>query len=297
SADSSLMPVFATWAEMANQQADTSAMRAAEKAEDEAARQANNPKPKHQWHPDPASWDPSWLYNGMVAPAVNLGIKGVIWYQGETNSALSRAPLYEKVFSTLIADWRKHWGEGNFPFLFAQISSFTSTPMEDWPLVREAQRRSLSVANTAMAVTIDVGDPENVHPPDKQTVGARLALAARAVAYGENIEYSGPLFRQTSIEDKSVRVWFDHVDGGLTSKGGALQGFEIAGSDHRFVTATARIDGGSILVEGSGLEKPAYIRYGWKNAPACNLYNSAGLPASPFTSEDNPKVTVPSSGN
>ncbi len=286
SADASLMPVFATWAQMADEQAEVPAILAAEKREDEAARQANAPKPKHDWHPDAASWDPSWLFNGMVAPAVDFAMKGVIWYQGETNSALKRAPLYQKVFPALIADWRRHWREGNFPFLFVQISSFTSNATEDWPIVREAQRRTLELANTGMAVTIDIGDPDNVHPSDKQTVGARLALAARAIAYGEQIEYAGPLFRETSIEANAIRVWFDHVDGGLVAKDGALQGFEIAGADRRFVAATARIEGTSVLVSDPQISRPVYVRYGWQNALTVNLYNSAGLPASPFTSDE-----------
>ena len=178
----------------------------------------------------------------MIAPAIEFGIKGVIWYQGESNSELDRAPMYHRVFSTLIEDWRERWGQGNFPFLFTQISSFKSSETQDWPMVRDAQRRTLSLANTAMAVTIDVGNPDNVHPADKQTVGARLALAARAIAYHEKVEYSGPLYLQTSAENGAIRVWFSHVGDGLTAKGGAPH-FEVAGDDRRFVPATARIDG------------------------------------------------------
>jgi sialate O-acetylesterase len=292
SADPGLMPVFATWARMANEQADIPAMLAAEKREDAFARNANQPPPKHSWHPDPASYAPAGLYNAMVAPAINFPIKGVIWYQGETNSQLTRAPMYAKVFPALIADWRSHWREGTFPFLFVQISSFKSDATENWATVREAQRRTLSVADTGMAVSIDVGDPDNVHPPDKQTVGARLALAARALAYGENIEYSGPLFRETSLEERGVRVWFDHA-GRLVAKGGTLEGFEIAGDDHHFLDATARIEGPSVLVSSPQIATPKYVRYGWQNAPTVNLFNSAGLPASPFTSEGNIPVPVP----
>ena len=293
SSDSGLMPVFATWTGMANEQADIPAMLTAEKREDTAARNAGEPLPKHSWHPDPASYAPAWLYNGMVAPAVRFPIKGVIWYQGETNSNLARASMYEQIFSALIADWRSHWREGSFPFLYVQISSFKSNATESWATIREAQRRTLSVANTGMAVSIDVGDPDNVHPPDKQTVGARLALAARALAYGENVEYSGPLFRQTSLEEGGVRVWFDHVAGGLVAKGGAVEGFEIAGDDHRFAEATARIEGPSVLVSSSQVAMPKYVRYGWQNAPTVNLFNSAGLPASPFTSEEKIPAPVP----
>lgn len=292
SADASLMPVFAAWARMSDDQAEALLSAAAERREDQAAREAGQPLPKHAWHPDSQSWDPAWLFNGMVAPATNYPIKGVIWYQGESNSRLDRALMYEKAFPALIADWRRHWREGDFPFLFVQISSFTSDATEDWAVVREAQRRTLSVANTAMAVSIDVGDPDNVHPADKQTVGARLALGARAIAYDENIEYSGPLFREASTEPDGLRVWFDHVAGGLVAKGGPLQGFEIAGTDRQFVQAAARIDDRSVVVSSPQVQKPKYVRYGWQNAPRVNLYNSADLPASPFTSEE--KIAISS---
>ncbi len=285
SADSSLMPVFATWAKMADQQADIPAQLRIEQLQDEAARQAGAKPPKHSWHPSSVSWDPSWLYNAMVAPAVDFGIKGVIWYQGETNSKRDRAYLYHQVFSTLISDWRAHWQQGDFPFLFTQISSFTSNETEDWPTVRDAQRRTLSLTNTGMAVTIDIGDPDNVHPPDKQTVGARLALAARALAYHEPVEYSGPLFRQAITQGNAVQVWFDHTDGGLTAKGGAVEGFEIAGDDRHFAPAAARIEGAAVLLTSPEIKVAKYARYGWQNSPTVNLFNGAGLPASPFTSE------------
>jgi len=286
SADAGLMPVFATRAHMMETQGEMAAILAKERREDQAAKQAGQPAPKHTWHPDPASWAPAALFNGMVAPVTPYTIKGVIWYQGESNSKLAFAPMYAKLFPALIADWRAQWREGNFPFLFVQISSFTSDPTEAWAIIREAQRRSLSVENTAMAVTIDIGDPDNVHPPDKQTVGARLALAARALAYGESVEYSGPLFRQAAPEADGIRIWFDHAARGLVAKGGALQGFEIAGDDGRFATATARIDGETIVVSNPQVTDPKHVRYGWANAPAVNLFNSEGLPASPFTSED-----------
>ena len=285
SSDAGLMPVFATRAQMIDRQADIPAITAAEKREDKAARNAHAPIPQHAWHPDPASWSPSWLFNGMVAPAVEYGIKGVIWYQSESNSGRARAPMYEKIFPALIADWRKQWQQGDFPFLFVQISSFLSNPSEDWPVVREAQRRTLAVANTGMAVTIDIGERNNVHPPDKQTVGSRLALAARAIAYRETIEYSGPAFRQTTTEPRAVSVWFDHAANGLDAKSGPLQGFQIAGEDHKFVTAEARIEGATVVVSNPAVPNPKYVRYGWENAPAINLFGANGLPASPFTSE------------
>jgi sialate O-acetylesterase len=221
----------------------------------------------------------------MVAPCTGFGIKGVIWYQGESNSRPGFAALYARLFSTLMADWRTQWREGSFPFLFVQIANFGSATGEDWAIIREAQRRTLAVERTGMAVTIDIGTPDNVHPPDKQTVGARLALAARALAYGEQVEYSGPLFRQAAPDERSMRVWFDHA-GGLTAKNREPEGFEVAGDDRRFVKAEARIDGDTVVVTSSRVGEPRYVRYGWANAPVVNLYNSAGLPASPFTSEE-----------
>jgi len=283
--DAGLMPVFATRAQMMLSQAQTAAIVASEKREDEAARQAGRTPRPHPWRPDPASWAPAALFNGMVAPVVPYTIKGVIWYQGESNSRLSFAPMYAKLLPALIADWRIEWREGNFPFLFVQIANFKSNATEAWAVVREAQRRTLSVINTAMTVTADIGDPNNVHPADKQTVGARLALGARALAYGENVEYSGPIFREATPEEGAVRAWFDHAADGLSAKGGELTGFEISGDDRHFVTAAARIDGKTVVVSSPEVANPKYVRYGWANSPVINLYNSAALPASPFTSE------------
>jgi sialate O-acetylesterase len=284
SADAALMPVFATRAQMTQEQADVAATVAAEKREDEAARQAGKTTPYHPWRPDPTSWAPAWLFNGMVAPATPYAIKGVIWYQGESNTRAGFAPMYARLFPALIADWRAQWHQGDFPFLFVQIANFTSN--DAWAAVREAQRRTLSVANTAMVVTTDIGDPGNVHPADKQTVGARLALAARALAYGESVEYSGPLFRQATPDGEGMRIWFDHAGSGLVAKGDALQGFEIAGADGHFMAAAARIDGKTVVVSSARVVDPRYVRYGWASAPVIDLCNSEGLPASPFTSED-----------
>jgi len=283
--DAGLMPLFATRAEMMRNQGDMHEIQEMERRAFRAAREAGKPLPQFPWHPDPASWKPAALFYGMVAPVVDYPIKGVIWYQGESNSRRSFAPLYVKEFPAMIADWRSQWRQGDFPFLFVQISSFKSNDTEVWPVIREAQRRTLSVANTAMAVTIDIGDPDNVHPADKQTVGARLALAARALAYGEKVEYSGPIFRQAVPEAGAMRVWFDHAANGISAKGGALQGFEIAGAGGSYVPAEARIDGNTVVVSSSQVSQPVRVRYGWENAPVVNLFNSEGLPASPFTSE------------
>lgn len=284
-ADASLMPVFAAHAQQVGHQADASAAGAAEKREDAAAKAAGQEPQKHAWHPNPASWAPAQLYNGMVAPATSYSIKGVLWYQGESDSMAGRVNLYERTFADLISDWRARWQEGEFPFLYVQISSFTSTPLEKWGILRDAQRRVLKLRNTAMAVTLDVGQADNVHPADKQTVGARLALAARATVYGEAVEFSGPLFRRAAPDGANLRVYFDHA-AGLKASTGKLTGFELSGSDHVFHPATARVEGDALVLTADGVQQPLWVRYAWANAPEANLVNAAGLPASTFTSED-----------
>jgi len=286
SADASLMPLFATRARMMQSQAEVQAILAREHREDAAAHDAGKEPPYHPWHPGPASWSPAAIFNGMIAPLTPYGIKGVIWYQGESNSRTAFAPMYAREFPALIADWRTHWRQGSFPFIYVQISAFTSVPAEVWAVIREAQRRALSVIDTAMVVSIDVGDPTNVHPADKQTIGARLALAARALAYGEKVEYSGPLFRQATVEGDTVRVWFDHAASSLVAKPDVLTGFEVAGEDGNFIPASARIDGKTVVATSAKVPEPKFVRYAWANAPAATLFNSEGLPASPFTSED-----------
>ncbi|GAC1420947.1 MAG: sialate O-acetylesterase [Acidobacteriaceae bacterium] len=283
-----LLPAFASRATFIDQQTDLEARVAAEKREDEEARTAGKTAPVHGWHPDEASWTPAGLYNGMIAPFTPMTVKGFLWYQGESNSSAERAPFYNTLFSALIADWRAHFGQGSLPFLYVQISSFTS-PGENWGLVRDQQRRALSVANTAMAVSLDVGTPGNVHPPDKQTVGHRLALAARNIVYGEKTMYQGPAFREATTElskdgSTAMRVWFDHADG-LTFRGKPATGFEVAGSDHRFMDAAAHVEGDTVVVSATGVPHPIYVRFGWKSVVENSLYNAASLPTSTFTSE------------
>jgi sialate O-acetylesterase len=283
-----LLPAFASRARFAGDLADMDARIAAEKREDEAARAAGQPLPQHSWHPAQESWLPAGLYNGMIAPLTPLEIRGFLWYQGETNSGEGRAQYYSTLFPALIGDWRTHFAQGDLPFLFVQISSFHS-PNEDWGLVRDAQRRTLSVAQTGMAVTLDIGEADNVHPPDKQTVAARLALAARHIVYGENLAWASPLFRQTTSEQQSdgtaaLRVWFDNAQG-LTSRGKPVNGFEVAGADHHFVPARARIDGDTVVVSSPDLPHPVFVRYAWMGVVPDSLHNGAGLPASTFTSE------------
>ncbi len=244
------------------------------------------------WHPLLHMWAPSMLYNGMIAPLTPLPIRGVIWYQGESNSAIERAPTYERLFRDMIEDWRRQWGVGDFPFLFVQLANFISKPIETWAPIREAQRHSLELRNTAMAVTVDVGNPDDVHPTDKATVGHRLALAARHTAYGEEVEYSGPLFRQMTAESAktgggeaaALRIWFEHGEG-LKTQGGPLSDFEVAGEDGAFHAAAATIEGETVLLTSTEVAEPVMARYGWSNSPHCHLYNGVGLPASPFTTE------------
>ena len=278
--DASLMPVFAERARFAGGLANLRATIDRERRQDATARANQQPLPDHPWHPDERSWNPSLLYNGMVAPATAYTIRGFLWYQGETDSSPERSPMYAKLFPVMIGGWRTEWGEGMLPFLYVQISSFNSPP-EIWGAIRDAQRRTLSVANTAMAVSLDVGKADNVHPPDKQMVGHRLALGARVLSYGETVEWSGPLFSEATLEGAGARVWFAHAEGGLRARGAVL-GFEIAGEDGRFAPARATIEGESVLLHSDAIAHPRSVRYGWSNVTDANLYNQQDLPASTF---------------
>ena len=284
--DPALAPVFVSWGKMTEKEEDAVLADKDQQRQRAEAKAAGKPEPQFPWHPQLLSWGPGMLWNGMIAPLTPFPIRGVIWYQGESNSALVRAPLYKRVFSAMIEDWRHEWGVGDFPFLFVQISNFKSNATEDWAELREQQLKTLALRNTAMAVTIDIGNPDNVHPTDKVDVGFRLALAARALAYGEDVSYSGPIFRQATPEGGAIRVWFDHHAKGLTAKGGELTGFEVAGADGRFLSATAKIDGDTVVVTSDAVSEPKFVRYGWANSPQCNLFNGEGLPASPFTSAE-----------
>ncbi len=242
-----------------------------------------------------ADWMPSVLYNGMIAPLTAYTIKGAIWYQGEADASGVLAPGYHERFTALIEDWRQRWGEGPFPFLYAQISSVGKR--SNWGNIRDAQRRALTVGNTAMATTLDVGrTDENPHPPDKQTVAARLANAALVIAYGSKAEYLPPLFEKAAPEGQSIRVWFTHADG-LHSSDDPVKDFEVAGADHKFVSATAHIEQtGSqktVVAQAPGVTAPKYIRYGWSSYVASYLYNSSSLPMSTFTSENEQPVIKP----
>ena len=277
-ADAALMPVFSARAEKMDR--ETTEQRA-DIADKQAKAEGKPGIHGREWHPNPDSWRPAALYNAMIAPFTPLPIRGVIWYQGETNSSLNRAPLYSRLFPAMIQDWRNQWRQGSFPFLFAQISAFDS-PEENWGLLRDAQRRTLHLVDTGMAVTLDIGSEHNVHPSDKQTVGQRLSLLARNIAYGENLVASGPLFRLAYPDHGAMHVWFNNATG-LKAEG-AVQGFEVAGADGKFVPATAKIEGDTIIATSPTISDPQYVRYAWPNFPPNNLFNGAGLPTSTFTS-------------
>jgi sialate O-acetylesterase len=227
---------------------------------------------------------PAGLYNAMIAPLTPYAIRGALWYQGESNASASHAYAYRRLFRTMIEGWRQQWGQGEFPFLFVQLANFKSNIY--WPLLRESQNDALDLRNTGMAVIIDVGESKDIHPKNKQAVGQRLALAARATVYGEKIVYSGPMYRQLTSEGKSLRTWFDHTGGGLKSRdGGALTGFTIAGADGKFVPADAKIDGGTVVVSSPEVTAPVAVRYAWLDDPVANFINAEGLPASPFRTD------------
>lgn len=241
-----------------------------------------------------APWKPSELYNGMIAPLIPYALAGAIWYQGESNAG--RAYEYRTLFADLIRNWRHDWNEGDFTFLAVQLAPFKAIreqPGEsDWAELREAQLLATKILpKVGMAVITDVGDEKDIHPTKKEPVGARLALAARAITYGEKIPYSGPVYRSMKIDGNQATLTFDHADGGLEARGGALTGFAIAGKDQQFFPATARIHGDKVVVSSPKVSEPIAIRFGWADYPVVNLWNKAGLPASPFRTDQFRMIT------
>ena len=229
---------------------------------------------------------PLGFYNAMLAPLLNLSIKGVIWYQGESNT--DRPREYVRLFPALIQDWRRQWGQGDFPFLFVQLANFMEAqgnPSEShWAETRQAQFRALKEPNTAMVVTIDIGEWNDIHPLDKKTVGQRLALAARKKAYDEaSIVSSGPLYKSMEIRGSTIALQFENQGSELVARGENLSGFAIAGEDGKYVWAEAKISNDEVIVWSNEIEKPLHVRYAWADNPdTANLYNTEGLPASPF---------------
>ena len=255
-------------------QYETEALAARKEGKPEPGKPAAPVKPSETYN------KPSCLYNGMIAPLCPYAIRGVIWYQGEANR--ERADKYAELFGAMIGGWRAAWGQGAFPFLFVQLAPRDLYP----PELREAQLRVWQkVPNTAMAVITDWGMAHDSHPRNKKPVGDRLALAARALVYGEKIEYSGPVYESMKVEQGEAILSFTHVGGGFVAKGGDLKGFVVAGSSGVFMPARARIEGDKVVVSSSMVGEPVAVRYGWENVPDVNLFNREGFPASPFRTD------------
>ena len=247
------------------------------------AKAAGKPAPREPakpMPPGPNQHSPARLYNGMIAPLVPFAIRGVIWYQGESDAG--RAQEYRTLFPALIKNWRHVFGH-EFPFLFVQIAPCNGMP----PEIRDAQLYTWrTVTNTAMVVITDYGNAKDIHPRDKEPVGARLALAARAVAYGEKLEYSGPVFDTVKFDGNQAILSFQHLGTGLMAKGDSLKGFTMTGAKTNFVAATAIIDGQHVIVTSDNVTQPVAVRYGWECVPEVNLFNQEGLPATPFRTDE-----------
>ncbi|MFH1496672.1 MAG: sialate O-acetylesterase [Verrucomicrobiota bacterium] len=255
----------------------------------------------------------TYLFNGMIAPILNYGITGVIWYQGESN--VGRGYQYRRTFPLLIQDWRQQWGQGDFPFYFCQIANFggkdTVPNTSSWAALRESQAQALNLPNTGMAVLIDLGEAQDIHPRNKADVGERLARIALAKTYGQDMEYSGPVYESMQVNGKTVELTFTHVGGGLVAKPvpatytlsslskrseplirnspeSELEGFALCGKEHHWVWANAKIEGGKVLVWSDAVDQPVAVRYNWGGNPNGNLYNAGGLPAVPFRTDDFP---------
>lgn len=240
---------------------------------------------------------PASLYNAMIHPLLPFPIKGAIWYQGESNAG--KAYEYRSLFQTMIKDWRKKWGN-DFPFLCVQLAPWHNNDADgvSWAELREAQLLATQqLPKVGMAVITDVGDLLDIHPKDKFTVGTRLGLAARGIVYGQKVVYSGPVYRELKVEGNKAVLSFDHVGGGLRSAYGKLNGFEACGADKVFRPAQAVVKGDTVEVTAVGVDAPVAVRYGWKNYPVVNLFNSnadkkgGGLPATPFRTDDFPLTT------
>jgi sialate O-acetylesterase len=224
------------------------------------------------------------LFNGKIAPLIPYAIRGALWYQGEANSTPPKAPFYEAQLRLLVTDWRARWGE-ELPFAWVQLPNFGG-PGRDWPTVREAMLRATSLPKTGMAITIDIGEEKDIHPKNKQEVGRRLSLWALGTVYGRVVPAtSGPLTAGHHVSGREIIVRFTHTHGGLVARGGPLQGFVLAGRDGQWRPAQARIEGDKVIVSSPEVIQPVAVRYAWENFPTCNLFNGAGLPASPFRTD------------
>ena len=230
------------------------------------------------------AYAPGGLFNGMIAPIAPYALRGALWYQGESNA--DHAGEYAELFPAMIRDWRKQWGQGDFPFLFVQLPNYANgkPTARDWAELREAQTAALKLKNVGAAITIDVGEADNIHPINKQPVGLRLALLAEERTYDISVESSGPVFKSAERDGSTMRVKFSHAQG-LLSRTPKVTGFEVAGADKVFHPATAKLDGKSVIVSASEVPEPAAVRYAWTNNPAASLFNRDGLPAAPFRSD------------
>ncbi|MBC8011100.1 MAG: sialate O-acetylesterase [Burkholderiales bacterium] len=231
----------------------------------------------------PHEHKPTAIHYGMIHPLLPSALAGVLWYQGEGNSALPAE--YKKLFPAFITDLRASFAQPDLPFYWVQLPAFIGGPGEDWPALREAQTAALALPHTGQAIAIDVGAEKNIHPTNKQDVGHRLALIALRKHHGQNVIASGPLFAGATFTGATARVSFTEIADGLVAKDGAIKGFELAGADKKFVPADARIEGASVIVTADAVPAPVAVRYGWKNYSVVTLANSAGLPAAPFRSD------------
>jgi len=251
------------------------------------APQTINARPGQVRRGDPArdQHQPTVLFNGMINGAIPYAMRGVIWYQGESIvGGDAGVTLYPHVQNTLVTTWRKLWGEGDFPFYVVQLPALRN--ISNNPRIRDGQAAVLSLPNTGMAVTLDIGDPNDVHPHNKEPLGDRLVRIALANVYHRSIEYSGPVYQSMAIEGATIRLKFTHLGGGLVAKDGPLKWFQVAGADRKFLDAEARIDGDTIVVSRADTTMPQAVRYAWDNYPeGSNLYNAAGLPAAPFRTD------------
>ncbi len=231
---------------------------------------------------------PGGLFNAKIHPLIPFAVRGVLWYQGEANSSTEKAPLYHHQLKALVTDWRNRWGE-ELPFAWVQLPNFNRAG-EGWSVVREGMLKTLELPKTGMAITVDIGDPKDIHPVNKQDVGKRLSMWALASVYAKKgIAMSGPLPVKHAVRDSNVIITFKHTDDGLRAKG-EITGFQIAGEDKKWLPAMARIEGDTVIVSHRDLAKPVAVRYAWESNPMCNLTNGQGLPASPFRTDDWPLV-------
>ena len=225
--------------------------------------------------------EPTGLFNAMIAPLAKYSIKGALWYQGETEAGRAQGHIYGDALMTLVQDWRRAFGQGDFPFYWVQLANYANAAKNGhWMRVQEGQVRATALRNTGVVVITDIGNPTDIHPTNKQDVGRRLALLAQHKA-------ASPLFRQVTREGGALRVWFDHAGKGLkTRDGGPVTGFEIAGADGKYVTAAARIEGTTVIVSSMDIVSPQFVRYGWDYNPSANLVSAEGLPASLFRTDE-----------